>query len=158
MNQFAITSAAFSDSEAIPAKYTGDGADVSPQLSFQNVPDNTLSFVLIMDDPDAVPVAGFVWDHWIVYDMPAAATALDENAGTSGESNLPTGAKHGTNSWGNLYYQGPAPPSGTHRYYFKMYALNVAELNPAGTTKADIEQAMDGKILGQTTLMGTYSR
>jgi len=108
-----------------------------------------------MDDPDAP--AG-TWDHWIVYDIPVSVTSLAENAGASGSGNLPSGASHGTNSWNNIYYQGPCPPSGTHRYFFKLYSLSVAQLNPAGTSKAEIEAAMAGKILDQVEIMGTYAQ
>jgi len=107
-----------------------------------------------MDDPDA---AGGTWNHWLVYDIPAANTSLAEDAGVLGGTNLPPGAKHGINSWGNNYYQGPSPPSGTHRYYFKLYALSVSELNPSGLTRAAIEAAMSDKTLGQAELMGTYT-
>jgi Raf kinase inhibitor-like YbhB/YbcL family protein len=107
-----------------------------------------------MDDPDA---PRGTWDHWIVYDIPAGTTSLAENSGASGGAGLPLGAKHGINSWGNNYYQGPSPPSGTHRYYFKLYALSVSELNPSGITRAAIEAAMSDKILGQVELMGTYT-
>ncbi len=140
-------------------KHADDGDDISPALSWKNAAMGTKSFVLIMDDPDAIPVAGKVWDHWILYDIPALTTSLDENAGVEGDGNLPAGVKQGENSWGNAYYQGPAPPQGTtHHYYFKLYALDTAELNPAGLGKADMEAAMKGHILGETEFMGTYIR
>jgi Raf kinase inhibitor-like YbhB/YbcL family protein len=135
-------------------QYSLQGGNLSPPLSWSNAPANTNSFVLIMDDPDA---PGGTWDHWIIYNISAGTTSLAENAGASGDGGLPSGAEHGTNSWGNQYYQGPSPPSGTHRYYFKLYALSVSQLNPSGTTKAAIEAAMAGKIMGQTELMGTYT-
>ena len=149
-----MVSSSFSNGAPIPAQHSLQGGNLSPPLSWSNAPANTKSFVLIMDDPDA---PGGTWDHWIVYDIPAGTTSLAENAGASGGGSLPSGAVHGSNSWGNNYYQGPAPPSGTHRYYFKLYALSVSQLNPSGTTKAAIEAAMAGKILGQTQLMGTYT-
>jgi Raf kinase inhibitor-like YbhB/YbcL family protein len=158
VNSFTLSSSEFSNSGPIPAKYTTDGIDVSPPLSWTNVPDGTQSFVLIMEDPDAVPVAGFVWDHWIVYDIPSGTKALKENAGNSGNKNLPQAARHGTNSWGVDHYRGPAPPSGTHKYYFKLYAINVPALKPSGKRKTDIEKAMIGKILGQASFIGTYNR
>ena len=152
-----LESISFSHSESIPTKYTADGTDVSPQISWNNAPAITQSFVLIMDDPDA---PGGTWDHWIVYDIPPSTTSLEEAAGALGSSSLPAGAKHGANSWSNNYYQGPSPPagSGTHRYYFKLYALSVSQLNPANTSKVAIEAAMAGKIVSQAELMGIYNR
>lgn len=156
---FTLESSAFSGGSPIPEKHTADGDDVSPALSWKNAPMGTGSFALIIDDPDAIPVAEKVWDHWIVYDIPASTASLDENAGAEGDGNLPAGAKHGANSWENAYYQGPSPPRGTvHRYYFRLYALDIPELNPAGSAKADIETAMKGHILGATEFMGTYIR
>jgi hypothetical protein len=151
---FTLESSSFSHAQPIPSKHSLNGNNLSPPLSWRNAPANTQSFVLIMDDPDA---PGGTWDHWIVYDIPGGTTFLAENAGASGGGNLPPGAKHGTNSWSNNYYQGPLPPSGTHRYYFKLYALSTSQLNPSGTSKAAIEAAMQGKILKQTELMGTYT-
>jgi Raf kinase inhibitor-like YbhB/YbcL family protein len=151
---FALRSSSFSNGAPIPVQYSLQGGNLSPPLSWSNAPANTNSFVLIMDDPDA---PGGTWDHWIIYNIPAGTTSFAENAGASGDGGLPSGAEHGTNSWGNKYYQGPSPPSGTHRYYFKLYALSVFQLNPSGTTKAAIEAAMAGKIMDQTELMGTYT-
>ena len=151
---FALRSSSFSNGAPIPMQYSLQGGNLSPPLSWSNAPANTNSFVLIMDDPDA---PGGTWDHWIIYNIPAGTTSLAENAGAFGDGDLPSGAVHGTNSWGNNYYQGPSPPSGTHRYYIKLYALSVSQLNPSGTNKAAIEAAMQGKILKQTQLMGTYT-
>jgi len=151
---FSLRSSSFSNGAPIPVQHSLQGGNLSPPLSWSNAPANTKSFVLIMDDPDA---PGGTWDHWIVYNIPAGTTSLAENAGASGSGGLPSGAVHGTNSWGNNYYQGPSPPSGTHRYYIKLYALSVSQLNPSGTNKAAIEAAMQGKILKQTQLMGTYT-
>jgi len=156
---FTIESSAFSAGASIPEQHTADGDDISPAFSWKNAPLGTRSFVLIMDDPDAVPVGGAVWDHWILFDIPASTTALDEDAGAEGDGNLPAGAKHGTNSWKSAYYQGPDPPPGAdHRYFFKLYALNTAELTSSGNTKADMEAAMKGHILGEIEFMGTYTR
>jgi len=151
---FTLRSDSFSHAAPIPAEHSLEGGNLSPQLSWYDAPATAQSFVLIMDDPDA---PGGTWDHWIVYDIPAGKTSLAENSGASGGTSLPPGAKHGANSWGNNYYQGPSPPSGTHRYYFKLYALSVSDLNPSGVTRAAIEAAMSGKILGQVELMGTYT-
>jgi len=156
---FGLESSAFGDSDAVPAKYTADGENVSPVLAWQNPPSDVLSYVLIADDPDAVPVGGKVWDHWIVYDIPAAAASLAENAGVAGGAGIPSGAKQGTNSYGNACYEGPSPPSGaTHHYYFTLYALNAETLNPAGTGKSDIKAAMYGKVSGSAQMVGTYQR
>ncbi len=154
---FFLSSTAFSYGDTIPAAHTADGINVSPALSWQNPPAGTLSYVLIMDDPDA-PMG--TWDHWIVYDIPAATMSLAENAGESGGQSLPVGAVHGINSSFNDYYQGPGPPPGTgdHRYYFKLYALSVQNLNPTKGSKEDIISAMNGVILGVTELMGVYTR
>ncbi|MCJ7605875.1 MAG: YbhB/YbcL family Raf kinase inhibitor-like protein, partial [Dehalococcoidales bacterium] len=149
----ALTSSVFAAGESIPGRYSGT---ISPPLSWENAPAGTLSFVLIMDDPDAIPVAGYVWDHWIVYDIAADVTMLAEGAGAAGGANLPAGAKHGRNSWGENFYGGPSPPSGSHEYVFKLYALDIAELNPGGTTKAAIEAAMEGHLLAQAELRGMY--
>jgi Raf kinase inhibitor-like YbhB/YbcL family protein len=151
---FSLESNSFSHSEPIPEKHSLNGNNLSPPLFWSNAPADTQGFVLIMDDPDAP--AG-TWDHWIVYDIPAGTTSIAEDAGASGGGNLPAGAKPGTNSWGNNYYQGPSPPSGTHRYYFKLYALSVSQLNPSDTSKPAIEAAMSGKILDQAELVGTYT-
>ncbi|QTA85446.1 YbhB/YbcL family Raf kinase inhibitor-like protein [Desulfonema magnum] len=160
LGDFSFGTSAFSDTQAIPQIYTCDGTDISPPLSWTNAPEGTQSFVLIVDDPDAVSVAGSVWNHWIVYDIPAEISSLSEDAGASGGDSLPNGAKHGANSWetDNEYYKGPCPPSGTHYYEFKLYALDVQQLNPAGTSKDEITEAMEGHILGQAEFTGAYSR
>jgi|GEM_PF-848279 len=153
---FAMASDAFSNSGAIPKKYTCNDADVSPALSWSNPPSGTKSFVLIMYDPDAIPVVGYTYDHWLIYDIPASIKALSENAGASGGANLPAGAKHGINSVPGNQYGGPCPPSGNHRYYFRLYALDIANLTPVNTNKAGIEAAISGHVLGQTEMIGTY--
>jgi Raf kinase inhibitor-like YbhB/YbcL family protein len=108
---------------------------------------------LIVDDPDAP--AG-VWVHWVCYDLPPAVTALSE--GVAPADTLPGGGKQGTNDFRNIGYGGPCPPSGTHRYFFKLYALDCVLGLPAGKTKKDIERAMKGHVLGEGRLIGTYSR
>lgn len=153
---FALQSNAFADGEAIPKKYACDGENKSPALSWTDAPAGTKSFVLIVDDPDAISVAGIIWDHWIVYDIPSSISFLAENAGATGGANLPSGAKHGKNSYARLCYDGPCPPSGTHHYYFKLYALDVETINPLNTKKEGIDAAMRGHVLGETVLMGTY--
>jgi Raf kinase inhibitor-like YbhB/YbcL family protein len=153
MMDFVLTSAAFSMEEAIPTKYSCDGENISPPLEWSDPPDGTQSFVLISDDPDAP--AG-TWVHWLLYNIPADARALPEAIPPEGE--LPDGSRHGKNSFRRLDYGGPCPPSGTHRYFFKLYALDtVLDLEP-GADKETLLQAMGGHILAQSELMGTYSR
>lgn len=148
-----ITSPAFNEGEAIPAKYTCDGDNISPPLEWSDVPEGTLYFALICDDPDA-PVG--VWDHWLLFNLPAAHHGLEEQI--SSEFDPFPGSAHGLNSWKQACYGGPCPPSGTHRYYFKLYALDARINLKPGATKADILRAMDGHILAQARLMGTYAR
>ncbi len=146
---FTITSSAFGHSAAIPVKYTCDGADVSPPLQWSDPPAGTLSLALIVDDPDA-PVG--TWDHWILFNLPADTRALPAQA------TPPGGSLDGKNSWGRTGYGGPCPPSGTHRYFFKLYALDTMLDLPAGANKAALLEAMEGHILAQAEMMGTYSR
>lgn len=148
MADLKINSSAFSDGEFIPARYTADGLDVNPPLQISGVPEGAKSLVLIMDDPDA-PVG--VWDHWVVFNIPPSVTEISENS-------TPAGAVVGKNSWGRTNYGGPAPPSGVHRYFFKLYALDSMLPLPVGATKAQVESAMKGHILAEAQLMGKYSR
>jgi len=150
-----ITSTAFKHGGSIPKKYTGEGKDVSPPLTWKNIPPATKSLVLICDDPDA---PRGVWVHWVVYDLPAEATGLAEGVPKSLE--LSNGAKQGVNDFGLVGYNGPLPPPGKpHRYFFKLYALDIPTLGlKSGATKAEVEKAMQGHILGQGELMGTYQR
>ncbi len=148
-----VTSSAFGEGEMIPAKYTADGANVSPPLAWNSIPEGTKSIALICDDPDA-PMG--TWIHWVMYNLPGDLTGLPENV-PSGE-NPPTGGKHGITDFGTYGYGGPAPPSGTHRYFFKIYALDtVLNLNE-GITKAQLEQAMQNHILDKAELIGLYKR
>ena len=148
-----VTSSAFNHEDMIPAKYTDDGQDISPQIAWTGAPDETKSFALIADDPDA---PGKTWVHWVVWNIPAEVTSLDEDVPADQE--LPNGAQQGKTDFGRIGYGGPAPPSGTHRYYFKVYALDTTLDLPAGATKPDLEKAMDGHILAQGELMGKYRR
>jgi len=149
-----ITSAAFADGQPIPAKYTADGSDISPPLAWTNAPAGTKSFALIVDDPDAP--AG-TWVHWVIYNLPPTATMLAENTPQSPQ--LPDGSSQGLNSFKKTGFNGPAPPPGkAHRYFFKIYALDATlDLKP-GATKGDLLKAMDGHVLAQGRLTGTYSR
>jgi Raf kinase inhibitor-like YbhB/YbcL family protein len=149
-----ITSTAFADGQPIPAKYTGDGSDISPPLAWSNAPSNTKSFALICDDPDAP--AG-TWVHWVIWDLPPSAVALAEDMPKL--DLLPNGAKQGANDFKKTGYNGPAPPRGKpHRYYFKLYALDAVPGLKAGATKGDLLKAMQGHVLAQGQLMGTYQR
>jgi Raf kinase inhibitor-like YbhB/YbcL family protein len=148
-----LESPAFDSLEAIPRKYTCEGLDVSPALHWSGVPDETQSLVLIVDDPDApdpdAPRVTFV--HWLVFNIPTTAPGLSE----CGE--LPAGAEEGENDFGRTRYGGPCPPTGRHRYFFKLYALD-ARLNLDRPTKAELEAAMEGHVLSKTELVGTYEK
>ena len=146
-----ITSSAFSDGALIPIKYTCDGDDISPPLVWSDIPENTASFVLINDDPDA-PVG--TWDHWILFNLEGKTTELAENVDLSKLA----GVQLGRNSWRRNDYGGPCPPYGTHRYFFKLYALDIKLDLPAGSSKQDIKKAMAGHILAEAELLGRYKR
>ncbi len=148
---FQITSSAFSAGSAIPAIYSCKGKDMSPPLAWGQPPAGTASLVLIMDDPDA-PVG--TWDHWVVFNLPASLTGLQEGASTA----MPAGAVTGRNSWKRSDYGGPCPPGGTHRYFFKLYALDTTLNLTDKANKKDVETAMSGHILLQTELIGTFSK
>ncbi len=148
MESLSISSTAFKYGEGIPARYSCDGSDVTPPLLFGTPPPSTTTLALIMDDPDA-PVG--TWVHWVVWNIPAETREIHE-------SSLPSGAIQGKNSWKRNNYGGPCPPSGTHRYFFKIYALDTALNLSQATTKNDLEQAMQGHILAGGELMGTYRR
>jgi len=149
-----ITSPGFAEGQPIPSKYTCDGENVSPALSWDQVPPAAKAFTLICDDPDAP--AG-TWVHWVLYDLPASNRALRE--GIQPAAQLPSGASQGHNDFRQSGYGGPCPPPGTsYRYYFKVYALDGTLGLKPGATKADVETAMKGHILGEGQLMGTYKR
>ena len=148
-----ITSAAFSEGGMIPKPYTCDGTDVSPDLSWTGVPEATKSLSLICDDPDA-PVG--TWVHWVLFNISAGEKGIPTEVAP--EATLPNGAKHGTNDFRRLGYGGPCPPGGTHRYFFKLYALDTVLSLRSGATKAQVEEAMRGHILAQAQLMGKYKR
>ncbi|MEJ2446468.1 MAG: YbhB/YbcL family Raf kinase inhibitor-like protein [Anaerolineales bacterium] len=145
--EMALTSPSFNNGEPIPAQFTCDGEDISPDLDWFGTPSDTVSLALIMDDPDA-PVG--TWVHWVIYDLPFDVSGLRQGMDHSGTDGL--------NSWNETGYGGPCPPSGTHRYYFKIYALDTElKLNP-GADKETLLAAMEGHVIGQAELMGTYSR
>ena len=150
---FEITSTAFGPGEPIPPRYTCDGEDVSPPLGWGDPPPGTQSLALICDDPDAP--AG-TWVHWVLYNLPAGTRSLP--AAIPADADPPNGGRHGENSGRRVGYGGPCPPSGTHRYFFKLYALDAALDLTAGASKEQLLQAMEGHVLAQTEFMGTYTR
>lgn len=147
---FTLTSSAFSEGNSIPSKYTCDGNDISPPLNWTGAPQNTKSFVLILDDPDA---PGGTWDHWVVYNLSSNSSGLTENLQT-----LPAPAQTGKNSWGREKYNGPCPPDREHRYYFTLYALDANLQLSKGPTKNQVEAALKNHLLDKATLMGRYNR
>lgn len=154
---FDLTSSAFAPNGSIPAKYTCEGADVSPPLQWSGGPANAKSYALIVDDPDAPDPAApkMVYVHWLVYNIPAGTTSLAENAAKTG---LPAGASHGSNDWKKQTYGGPCPPIGRHRYFHKLYALDTVLTGLSNPTKAQIEAALTGHVIGRTELIGTYQK
>ena len=152
-----ITSPAFEEGRDIPVRYTCEGQDVSPPLKWSDLPSNAKTLALIVDDPDAPDPAKpqRVYVHWVVYNIPASADSLKENASKDG---MPKGALQGNNDWGKAEYGGPCPPIGRHRYFFKLYALDRELVGLSAATKADLERAMQGHIVGTGELMGTYQK
>ncbi|MEW6354830.1 MAG: YbhB/YbcL family Raf kinase inhibitor-like protein [Planctomycetota bacterium] len=148
-----ITSTAFEEGGMIPKKYTCDGSDVSPPLAWTGAPEGTKSIALISDDPDA-PVG--TWVHWVIFNIPPKTTGLPENVPPGPE--LSSGARQGETDFGRIEYGGPCPPSGTHRYYFRIYALDAMLDLESGATKAQLLAAMKGHVLAQGELMGKYRR
>lgn len=148
-----ITTRAFVPGGKIPGKYTCDGLDVSPPLAWTSVPEGTKTFALICDDPDA-PMG--TWVHWVLFNLPADIQELPENIPP--ERELESGAKQGMNDFRKIGYGGPCPPGGTHRYYFKLYALDTELDLEVGATKRELLKAMEGHILAEGQLMGRYER
>lgn len=142
-----LTSSAFQNNGQIPSEYTCDGNDLSPPLSISEVPANAKNLVLISDDPDA-PVG--TWDHWVIFNMHPSTREISKGKEPQGTA--------GKNSWGRTGYGGPCPPSGTHRYFFKLYALDTMLNLPQGAAKKDLERAMQGHIIAQAQLVGLYKR
>ena len=148
MSELKITSPAFSMNGPIPSRYTCDGEDISPPLLIENVQPGTQSFALIVDDPDA---PGGTWVHWVVWNLAPEARAIAENT-------VPRDALQGKNDFRRQSYGGPCPPSGTHRYFFKLYALDAKIMLGPGATKAALETAIKGHVLAKAELIGRYSR
>ena len=152
-----LTSTAFAPAGNIPARHTCEGKDISPALSWSGVPEKTKSLVLIVDDPDAPDPAApkMTWVHWVLYNIPPQTQSLPE--GVALES-LPHGTLQGLNDWKRARYGGPCPPIGRHRYFFKLYALDALLSDLHRPTKAALEKAMQGHVLAQTELVGTYQK
>jgi len=146
MKKLSVTSPAFENNQLIPAKYTCDGDDINPPLTIEGIPEGTKTLALIIDDPDA-PMG--TWDHWIVWNIPATTSKIAENTVPGTE---------GMNDFRKRSYGGPCPPYGTHRYFFKVYALDVKlDLSPT-SRKSDLEKAMQGHVLAKGELVGLYRR
>jgi Raf kinase inhibitor-like YbhB/YbcL family protein len=148
-----LTSTAFDEGAMIPEQYTCDGIDISPPLKWSNASEGTKTFAIICDDPDA-PMG--TWVHWVLFNLPANIHELSEDLPTS--EVLPNGAKQGRNDFGKIGYRGPCPPGGTHRYFFKLYALSNEIDLEAGISKSELLNAMEGNILSEGQLMGKYKR
>jgi len=153
-----VRSPAFTDGQPIPRRHTGDGEDLSPPLSWSGLPAAARELALIVDDPDAPTQEP--WVHWVIYKLQATGEGLVEGIPPVSRPRSPAGAIQGKNSWGSLGYRGPAPPKGhgVHRYFFKVYALNQALELPEGLDKKGLLEAIQGHIVSQAELMGTYQR
>ncbi|HXZ84711.1 MAG TPA: YbhB/YbcL family Raf kinase inhibitor-like protein [Myxococcota bacterium] len=151
---FTLHSTAFASHGSIPAAHTCEGKDVSPPLRWSEPPAGTRSFALVVDDPDAPDPAAprRIWVHWVVYDLPPGARELAEGAA------LPEGARDGTNDWKETGYRGPCPPIGRHRYFHKLYALDLVLGARGALSKAELEKAMAGHVLAHAELVGTYQK
>ena len=152
-----LTSPAFSHQGEIPGRYSCEGADVSPPLAWSGAPEGTASFALILDDPDAPDpnAPKMTWVHWILYNLPVTTSGLTEAIGSE---ELPPGTGEGQNDWKNLGYGGPCPPIGRHRYFHKLYALDIVLPDLGAPTKSDLETAMEGHVLAQAVFVGTYQK
>jgi len=150
-----ISSPVFTDGGEIPASFTCEGRDLSPELLFEGVPEGTRSLALIVDDPDAPDPAApkMTWVHWVLFDLPPDTSKLPE-----GVTALPGGTREGLNDWKRTGYGGPCPPIGRHRYFFKLYALDAKLPHLEQPTKAKLLQAMEGHILADAQIIGTYRK
>jgi Raf kinase inhibitor-like YbhB/YbcL family protein len=150
-----LTSSAFAHNGSIPRQYTCEGKDISPPLAWNSVPANAKSLALIVDDPDAPDPAApkMTWVHWVLYNLPVSANGLAE-----APAKLPAGTLEGLNDWNKTGYGGPCPPIGRHRYFHKLYALNVVLPDLKRPKKADVERAMKGHIVAEAVLIGTYQK
>lgn len=152
-----LTSASFEAGGEIPTKYTCEGEDISPPLTWSDLPEGTRSLALVVDDPDAPDPAApkMIWVHWVLYNLPPSATGLGENVGSAG---LPEGTLEGVNDWKRAGYGGPCPPIGRHRYFHKLYALDTVLPDLGRPTKAELVRAMKGHVLAEVELIGTYQK
>jgi len=155
--RMALTSPAFAEGNAIAASYTCDGQDRSPPLAWSGVPPQAKSLALVIEDPDAPdPQAPkMIWVHWVLYDLPPGVSGLPEAVSTPA---LPPGTRQGANDWKSPGYRGPCPPVGRHRYVHKLYALDSVLPDLGQPSRADLERAMKGHVIGETRLVGTYQR
>jgi Raf kinase inhibitor-like YbhB/YbcL family protein len=155
--KFALTSTAFTNGGEIPAKYTCQGENISPPLAWKNLPAGTKSLALIVEDPDAPdPQAPkMVWDHWLLYNLPPSAGGLPEGVKSK---ELPSGTREALSSWKKTGYGGPCPPIGRHRYFHRLYALDVVLGDLKNPDKQTLLKAMEGHVLGKAELMGTYQK
>jgi len=149
MAELKLASPEFSDGGAIPERYGYKRKNINPPLKIYRVPEDTVSMVLVMDDPDAVEPAGKVWDHWIMWNIPADTREIKEDS-------VPSGAVEGKNDYGSDGYGGPNPPDKKHTYLFKLYALDTELDIPPSSTKKDVREAMKGHVLAKTKLTGTF--
>ncbi|MCU7842732.1 MAG: YbhB/YbcL family Raf kinase inhibitor-like protein [Candidatus Thiodiazotropha sp. (ex Monitilora ramsayi)] len=152
-----LTSTAFAEGGVIPIKYTCEGDDISPPLQWHGVPDHTQSLVLIVDDPDAPDpnAPKMTWVHWVLYNLPPNTLELSEAISTA---DLPIGTGEGVNDWKRTGYNGPCPPIGSHRYYHKLYALDIMLDDLRTPTKAEVENAMASHVIEQAVILGTYEK
>ena len=152
-----LTSPSFTNQEAMAKKFTCDGDDISPALEWSAVPQGTQSLALIVDDPDAPDPANprMTWVHWILYNIPATISSLPEGVD---DNDLPAGVLQGLNDWNKTGYGGPCPPIGKHRYFHKLYALDIIIPDLERPTKAELEEAMEGHILDKAEMIGLYQR
>jgi len=152
-----LTSKAFSNQSSIPAQYTCEGKNISPPLSWSGVPGDTRSLALIVDDPDAPDPAApkTIWTHWVLYNLPASDGTLRE--GTKA-ADLPQGTREGTNDWKRTGYGGPCPPIGRHRYYFRLFALDLVLPDLGQPSRAKLLASMEGHVVVSCELMGTYQK
>ena len=152
-----ITTSAFEHGQEIPVRFTCQGDDVSPELTWSDVPQGTRSFALIVDDPDAPDpdAPRMTWVHWVLCNIPATVDRLSEGIAAH---DLPRGTLQGLNDWGRTGYGGPCPPVGRHRYFFRLYALDALLESRSGLRKVDVLNAARGHILQEAVLMGTYAK
>ena len=152
-----LKSPSFSENGNIPSKYTCEGQDISPPLTWSGVPAGTKSLALIVDDPDAPDPRApkMTWVHWVLYNLTPSSNGLPEGVSKNA---LPQGTLEGTNDWKRTGYGGPCPPIGQHRYFHKLYALDTVLPDLGTPTKAQLEKAMQGHVLAQAELIGTYEK